>query len=522
MASQSSFEEVATPIENPTTPQPQDLDLPAKADLPSSISPTTSMLVAGSSSVLHPSSMTPPPSSQAPPVSRIASSLRSITPPDTAATGTMSSPPPSGMNGTKREAPNTVVITRLTVDQVANATKEELKAFVEKFMAENNKLDAEASEARMSAAHYKLQYQLLTIESEEALKRMEVEHDITRREVEVLQGTGRESTYLEYTQKLKAHCKVLEDDIQLFRRRLENAKRVIQDKEDELTDAREEIGRLYERIRQNREHINVLRSPGGPLHVATPKTPATPHHYRGTPRYTPSARQIRYPASQDNQERFNALLLAGESVLSQENNSAPSTPTVARHTNPRTPNKHNRGVQSMSAFPTTPGSGRPMTANSTLLPAAEISQAADARINVLAHNALQQLNQSQPRRRKSRDSTISASDHEEIVRATNTSYREDSEEIQESQASQSATEMLRADPRESFEVAASRTHTPIPSDKPKTHQSKLFAPISKIATEKNKGGAEKRKRDEEYGPMKKARSDAEAIGLGIGFETGRA
>ncbi|KUJ20720.1 uncharacterized protein LY89DRAFT_682414 [Mollisia scopiformis] len=506
MASQSSVEEVATPIENPVTPQADDIDLPSKVDLNHPASLTTSMLVAGSSSAMRPSSITPPPSSQAPP--RVAP--RSITP-DASAAGAMSSPPPT-VNGHKRE----VASAGPNVEELAQYTKQELIEMVEKAKAENHKLDAEASEARMSAAHYKLQYRLLTIESEEALKRMEVEHDITRREVEVLQGTGRESTNIEYTQKLKAYCKSLEDDLYAAHRRIEKAKRLIESKEDQIVDAKEEIGRLHERIRQNREHINVLRSPGGPLHVGTPKAPATPHQYqRGTPRYTPSSnRQVRYPASQDNQERFNALLLAG-SVLSQENNSAPSTPTIARRPDPRTPNKHNRGVQSLSSFPTTPGSGRPITANSTLLPAPEFSQNTE-RINVLAHNALQHMNQTEHRRRKSRDSTISASDHEEIVRATNASYREESdEEVQESQASQSATEMLRADPRESFEVAASRTHTPVPGDKAKVNlQSKLFAPISK-------GGAEKRKRDEEYGPVKKARSDGEAIGLGIGFESGR-
>ncbi|CZR61236.1 uncharacterized protein PAC_11132 [Phialocephala subalpina] len=484
MASQSSVDEVASPPLESPTPEPS----------------------------VAPSGITPPPSSQA---HARKESHRSATP-EYSSAGALSSPPPTVLNGTKRDAPSNASTTRPTADEIANATKDELKEIVKKVMAENTKLDAAASEARMSAAHYKLQHRLLTIESEEALKRMEVEHDITRREVEVLQGTGRESTNVEYTQKLKAYCKSLEEEIYASHKRLDRAKRLIETKDDQIADAREEIARLHERIRQNREHINVLRSPGGPLHASTPKTPATPHQYhRGTPRYTPSShRQVRYPA-QDNQERFNALLMAGSIIQNQENNSAPSTPIAAHRPDPRTPNRHNRGVQSLSSFPTTPGSGRPMTGN-TLLPAAELSQGADARINVLAQNALHQLNQqSQPRRRKSRDSTISASDHEEIVRATQDSYREDSEEVQESQASQSATEMLRADPRESFEVAASRTHTPLP-DKPKTHQSKLFAPVSK-------SGAEKRKRDEDYGGSinKKARSDAEAIGLGIGFEAGR-
>merc|ERR1711964_149007 len=74
-------------------------------------------------------------------------------------------------------------------------------------------------------------------------------------------------------------------------------------------------------------------------------------------------------------------------------------------------------------------------------------------------------------------------------------------------ASQSATEMLRADPRESFEVAASRTNTPIPADK-HFHQAKLYAPVTK------------RKLDHDHNEsVKKMRT--EGVGLGIGFESGR-
>jgi len=95
------------------------------------------------------------------------------------------------------------------------------------------------------------------------------------------------------------------------------------------------------------------------------------------------------------------------------------------------------------------------------------------------------------------------------------SYREESEEIQESQASQSATEMLRVDPRESFEVAASRTTTPTPNgEKNNLHQAKIFGAVSKPA-------AEKRKRlpdtYEKGYSAKKVRAAVEGVGLGIGL-----
>jgi hypothetical protein len=512
MASQSSNDDLSTPVETPSTPQPQGLELPSKVDLARSTSPTTSMLVASSgSSGIH-SSFTPPPSSQAPNTRRPVSSLReSITPEPTA----LSSPPPTVVNGTRKEASNSTTLTRPTQEQIANASPEELQEMLKAALAENSKLVIRANEARMSAAHYKLQHNLLTIESEDALKRYEVEQEMTRREIEVIRENRRDSASTEYIKKMKDYCKNLEDENVALHRRVEKAKRLIEDKEDQLVDAQEEIHRLQDRIRTNREHFNILRSPGGPLHISTPKTgPSTPQQYRTTPKHTPATNRssVRYvrERTQDNQEKFNALILAG-SVLSQENNSAPSTPVLGRRPEPRTPSRHNRGVQSLSSLPTTPGSGRSQNAASTLLPSAQFSPESEARMtNTLSHAVSQQSRQ---RRRKSRDSTISASDNDEdlITPAGNpNSFRQESEEVQESQASQSATEMLRADPRESFEVAASRSATPTVVDK-NLQQAKLF------------GGVTKRKLEEDgVSPIAKKLRTGEGIGLGIGFEAGRA
>jgi hypothetical protein len=509
MASQSSFDDMSTPIETPSTPQPQALELPAKADIARSASPSTSMLVAGSSAI-H-SSMTPPPSSQAPNTRRPISSLRdSITPEPNA----LSSPPPTVVNGTRKEAAHSMSLTRPTQEQILNASTEELQEMLKAVLAENSKLALIVGEARMAAAHHKLQHNLLTIESEDALKRMEVEQEMTRREIEVLQENRRDSASTEYIKKIKEYCKNLEDENVALHRRVEKAKRIIEDKEDQLLDAQEEIHRLQDRIRTNREHFNTLRSPGGPLHISTPKTsPSTPQQYRTTPKHTPATNRssVRYvrERTQDNQEKFNALILAG-SVLSQENNSAPSTPVLGRRPEPRTPSRHNRGVQSLSSLPTTPGSGRSQHVTSNLLPSAQFSPESEARVaSTLAHAVISQQQQPRQRRRKSRDSTISASDNDdEIVQGH--SFRVESEEVQESQASQSATEMLRADPRESFEVAASRSVTPSVVDK-NLQQAKIFGGITKRKLE-----------DDVLSPVAKKVRTGEGIGLGIGFETGRA
>lgn len=506
MSSQSSFE--STPVDSPSTPPMSTSFLTASQEI------NTEQKKTKVSSPARPtSSMTPPPSSQAHNTRRVALSdpHRDITPTSSA----LSSPPPTAVNGTKREIPASLTESGPTPEQLAAATNSELRELIEAAAIEKQILEAKLAEARMSAAHYKLQHNLLAIETEEAAKRMEVEHEMTRREVDVLQHAcqGRESPNQDYIARLKAYCYAVEEDNIVLHRRLENAKKIIEMKDDELTSARDKEERLLTRIRENREHLNYLRSPGGIFHVATPKAsnnsyPATPQQYRSTPKHTPmTGRSIRQ-GRDHSQEPFAALLLA-DRVLSQENNSAPSTPNIDRRSDPRTPNKHSRGVQSLSSLPATPHSGRLATSNSTLLPSIQFTPQAESHLTSTRH--------SRERRRKSRDSTISASDNEELARAALSSFREESEEIPESQASQNATEMLRIDPRESFEVAASRTHTPTPnSEKSTLLQTKIFGTITKSTADKRKRG-----NDEvlvEYS-AKKLRAGPEGIGLGIGFES---
>ena len=516
-SSQSSFDEGTPPIEVPTTPQPLDASFPSSQDIPRAISPTTSMAVGEGSQVNEKigsltaisSSITPPPSTEAPDPRLATDTRRIATPP-----AVFSSPPQTVVNGIKRDTTNGATTIRPTLDQVNTATNEELCDMVKELIAENEKLELMASEGRMSAAHYKLQYNLLSIETEETAKRMEVEHEMTRREVAVLQyaNQGRDSTPAgqEYIARLKAFAQSMEQENIALQKRLQKAKKMIEMKDEELQDAKDDKARLLQRIRENREHINILRSPGGIFH--TPKLshnqshPATPQQYRAIQKHTPmTGRSINREHSA---EPFAALLLADQ-VLSQENNSAPSTPMINRRSDPRTPvNRHSRGVQSLSSLQTTPGSARPAIANSTLLPSVQFMPRSGSRIDAPVH-------QSRERRRKSRDSTISASDAEELARAAMATYRETSEGIQESQASQSATEMLRIDPRESFEVAASRTNTPTPSaENNNLHQSKIFGVVSKpVVTEKRK------RLPDDYDPKyaaKKVRTSVEGVGLGIG------
>ena len=454
----------------------------------------------------HPSSsMTPPPSSQAHNIraAAIHDSQCDSTPPQSS----LSSPPFTAVNGVRRDG---ITRTIPTTEQLASATKEEMREILDDVLAENKKLEAIAAEARMSAAHYKLQHNLLTIETEEAAKRMEVEHDMTRREVNVLQQAfqGRESPNQDYVAKVKAYCFAIEEDKKALHRRLKAAMKIIDQQDDDLASAKEKEQLLLERIRENRRHLNYLRSPGGLFHIASPKAPTpsyptTPQQYRSTPKHTPMTGRSRQGRG-GSQEPFAALLLADQ-MLSQENrdnNSAPSTPITSRRPDQRTPARHSRGVQSLSSLPTTPHSAaRSRTSNSTLLPSVQFNH------------------DSRERRRISRDSTISASDNgdvEEIARAAMSSFRDESEEVHESQASQTAAEMLRFDPRESFEVEPSRTNTPTPAvEKTNLHQSKIYGTVTKGVVEKRKRGDDERS---DFS-AKKFRSGGDGIGLGIGFES---
>lgn len=285
----------------------------------------------------------------------------------------------------------------------------------------------------------------------------------------------------------------------------------------------EERDMLLNRIRENREHFHMLCSPGGIFHSAmTPRqqSVSSPQQYRATPKAH---------RGDDREHGLSALLQA----MSQDNNSAPSTPLVSHRSVQRHAGKHNRNAQSMSSLPTTPlNRGR----DGGLLPSVDLVPQTEPRARYSAHSAQKLEPTSTPtpkpdRRRKSRESTISAEDTEELARQAvelaagasqgsraNRSRREDQdeEEVFDSQASQAATELLRRDPRQSFEVASSaesRGHSPAPLEKSARMQAKLFASNLRGGAV---AGADKRKfsssMEEERASPKKSR-----VGLGIEY-----
>jgi len=505
-----------------------------------------------------PSSLTPPPSSQMPntgastanPLGYLSSQRPGIV-----------SPPTTGINGFKRESVAAEFATP-TPSQVADASVDELRAMLQSCMAEQARL-------KMENAHHKLQYNMLSIRAEEDTKRAAVEHEMTKKEVQALQQaecarqarrditTVSESNQAKYLQLQVRYERTLEEKDAL-QKKVKAARKVIQQKEDEIAGLADEREMLLNRIRENRDHFRLFRSPGGMFHGAmTPKAQATsPQQHRATPRQTPRS------AHRDNQrdhhqEGFAVLLQA----LSQDNNtSAPSTPLGAQRPASRVPLKHTRNVQSMSSLPSTPlshsqGANRGLLPSIDLVPQTEPPQ---------RHSRFIPETPTTPRsreRRKSRESTISAEDNQELARQALQSFASrgsqqqqqhsarssrrrlsgeegEDEEVFASQASQAASEMLRRDPRESFEVAASagnsRDGTPAAADRSAKLQAKLFGGLNKAGLSSASHG--KRKFSGQHGevadgyamhdrvtsPTKKLREvgglrDTGRVGLGIQY-----
>lgn len=552
-----------------------------------------------------PSSLTPPPSSQLPTIAGPApvNPLGYVT---SQRTGGIFSPPATGFNGIKRENNDASEFSLPTPKEIAEASADELRAMLQTCMAEHAKL-------KMEAAHHKLQFNLLSLQADEDSKRAAVEHEMTRKEVEALRmaehvrqarrdlSSASESTQAKYLQLKVFYEQSLEEN-EVLAKKFKAARKVIQQKEDEIIRLTDDRDLLLNRIRENREHWNHLCSPGGIFHsVMTPKAQtgggaATPQQHRATPRQTPKSAATAAAAHREprggegggggehlhfhsrNQSNFAVLLQA---LSSQENNSAPSTPVTSHRPAPRMPAKHTRNVQSMSSLPSTPvgrsrletggGSGGGLLPSVNLVPQTEPPAYRHSR---LVPETPPPAARRSRERRSSRESTISADDNAELARqalqvasfasrASQHSHHshsgsqsrrplpghgggEDEEDVFESQASQAASEMLRRDPRESFEVASSvnsRDVTPTvvhaapAADKSTKLQAKLFGGLNKSGvsgTEKRKfsggnggsqGGEVRDSRDRAavaVSPTKKLRlagglRDPGSVGLGIQY-----
>ena len=384
------------------------------------------------SPILCSSSMTPPPSSQIPEVNR--SELH--TPKSVA--HLLSSPPPT-IKSSAAAFPQSGRAVPYTDEQIDAASNVELKSML-------HQLKLELKDARTSAAHYKLQYNMLHLESSEASNRMAVELDMAQREVEILQERGQLQSSLKdngflnqnmgdnyfgahMVKELEEQYRSLRIENEELKSALKHTSNLAEQSESKLAAMREDNERLRERIRKNREHMNCLfdniydQSPKSTLG----RSPSTPIRQRGL---NVSKLAMSEPQSRKDQP-FAALLLA-DKVLSQEMHNVSAM--RSRTSNHQGHSRHQRGSQSLSSLPSTPSRNRTMkmaAPNSLYTPGFQpvnkVPQTAPP-AHYYKRNRL---------RRDSTDSTISASSVEGEERF----LRKD--EVEESQASRAATSMLR-------------------------------------------------------------------------------
>ncbi|OQE22517.1 hypothetical protein PENSTE_c010G03824 [Penicillium steckii] len=209
---------------------------------------------------LSSSDMTPPPSTQIPGVPLRRSHSRSISP--SLITPVDLDKSLCDAYGASENLPS--------ADDIENANETQLRTIAKDLLAV-------AQEARMSALHFKLQNSLVSFASNEAVKRAEVEHQLAKREVEILQSdeyrsrsrpteplTPRPSQSVSKDDYLAAiqRSQDLESVNNLLDRRLRNAKRAIDDATTRSVELTEQNEMLKRRIEDNRRHFSQIYNYG--------------------------------------------------------------------------------------------------------------------------------------------------------------------------------------------------------------------------------------------------------------------
>lgn len=361
-----------------------------------------------------------------------------------------------------------------TADEIDNANEMRLRTIAKDLLGV-------AQEARMSALHFKLQNSLLSFASNEAVKRAEVEHQLARREVEILQSPEYRSRYrpseakpveslpaVELELALKKNQELERANV-LLDRRLRRAKKLIEQEREKSDLLGEENSLLKKRIRDNREHFSRMIehgsvSPSPRTEFQTPQQMHVPHFV-----------QSPHVSRGESHDPF-AALLAADKVLNRESAVA-STPyrhRVQRHSNSQF------HENSIASYPMTPNRSRTVhRENQYMTP---IRNSNDDR-----HD---------------RDSTISASDVEEA---------ETDVEVPPSQASSHATTMLRHNPR-GYQATRETAKAPKSST---LLQTKLFGQVRKAGVDPPSQHLKRKSSIEEDNPPLKKSKMPERVGLGI-------
>ncbi|KAH8430326.1 uncharacterized protein LDX57_007990 [Aspergillus melleus] len=412
---------------------------------------------------LSSSDMTPPPSSQVPPAPSRGTRSRSgsylASPPDIEKTLCVA-------YGASENLP--------TAEEIGAADEPRLRTIAKELLGV-------AQEARMSALHFKLQNSLLSFTSNEAIKRAEVEHQLARREVEILQSSEYRSrhsenkppqpvTNVELELALKRN-QDLERANATLDRRLRRSKKLIEQERERSDQLSEENCLLKKRIRDNREHFSLMIENGSLS--PSPQTESQTPHRRPLPLFTDDGRG-------ESSNPF-AALLAADRVLNRESSNITSTPNRTR-VSKHDASGHVRGSHSLSSLPMTPARSRNNRhENQYHTPGKESSEA-----------------------NRDRDSTISASDIEEA---------ETEEDIPLSQAGSLGSHTFHRN-----NIPINRGDVRSVGNAPKSStllQTKLFGQVKKAGIERAPGNL-KRKSSFDGAVLQKKSKAEERVGLGIG------
>lgn len=479
--SQDSLSSLIGPsdVEQPVTPEP------AHASLPDSATTALSKLQANRAD----NGMTPPPSTQIP------SSQRAKTRTPTPTVSHISTPPPTV------ELPNQSQSNRfasgfsgaMNVEQIASASPDELRAKIPE-------LQAALQEAKMTAAHHKLQYQMLSQESAAAIERMAVEARMAQYENEVIHVAeqaraaatpvqpsplpeGTIPVQKDLYQRMCYDIKQLSEYCNYLKNENSQQEKTIMQQDLEIAGLSDKVMLMSERIRKNREHMNRYRQ-------SHPSQRAD-----STPRSMYSDPLRSGVSSQEQPQPFAALLQASE-MASQE-----------AHRPMGSKRGHTRNTHSMSSLPNTPIHSQKHTTfyhtpqsrqtqvkipSTAPLPRTSAMRTPD----VYSQHALPVSQISGPLS----DGTVSAP--EDDSEAETDILEQD--EVSESQASRAASQMLRSSQeqqakRNSFKGSGMLQQ----GGGEKLKQTKLFGQVRKANVER-----------EADRPAKRART-SQAVGLGI-------
>jgi hypothetical protein len=260
--------------------------------------------------------LTPPPSSQRP-LSQIS------TPPPTVETASQAE---------KAVASN--ALATMSPDDLSTAAPELLRATI-------TELQAALGEAKMSAAHHKLQYNMQAQESKAQLERMNVETQMAQEEHRVMWSARRARAtpvqqpprlqdgmipvQKEWYQRMCRDIQQLTESNQAFHAEHKYQQRLIERQEGEIASLSDKVALLRERIRVKSKQLKKLGDGGASYIGSTPRSMySTPHRAHG-----------RQDHNQHNQP-FAALLQASEMMVAANRKG------------------HNRNTHSTSSLPSTP------------------------------------------------------------------------------------------------------------------------------------------------------------------------